>query len=82
MKDDLDITDVSTRDLVRGLRACSRLLKIDLVGNPAMGVAFLSLAQAMQPLAHRPLQDVLADIQQLPTLYVEQETGCMSSRRT
>lgn len=66
MKEDLDVTEVSTRDLVRGLRACSQFLQNDQIGNPAMAIAFRSLAQAMQPLANRPLKEVLANIQKLP----------------
>ena len=66
MKEDVDVTGISTRDLVGGLRACSQFLKNDQIGNPAMANAFRSLAQAMQPLARRPLKEVLADIQKLP----------------
>ena len=66
MKEDVDVTEVSTRDLVRGLRACAQFLNNDQIGNPSMAIALRSLAQAMQPLARRPLKDVLADIQGLP----------------
>ena len=66
MKENLDVTEVSIEDLVRGLRACSQFLKNDQIGNPAMAIAFRNLAQAMQPLAHRPLKEVLADIRKLP----------------
>ena len=68
MKADLDVTEMSTRDLVGGLRACSQFLKNDQIGNPAMAIALRSLAEAMQHLARRPLKDVLADIQELPRL--------------
>ena len=68
MKEDLGITEVSTRDLVRSLRACSQFLKNEQIGNPAMAIAFRSLAQAMQPLANRPLKEVLANIQKLPRI--------------
>ena len=66
MKENVDTSEVSTRDLVRGLRACSQFLKNDQIGNPGMAIAFGNLAQALQPLAQRPLKDVLADIQALP----------------
>ena len=65
MKGDLDIAEVSTKDLVQGIRACSRFLKSEHIGNPAMGNAFLSLAQALQPLANRSLEQVLNDIRQI-----------------
>ena len=44
----------------------SQFLKNDQIGNPGMAIAFRSLAQALQPMAQRPLKDVLADIQALP----------------
>ena len=66
MKEDVAVAEVSTRDLVRGLRACSQFLNNDQIGNPAMAIAFRSLAQAMQPLAGRPLKEVLVDIQKVP----------------
>ena len=65
MKGELNITEVSTKDLVQGIRACSRFLKNEKTGNPAMGDAFLRLAQAMQPLANRPLEQVLIEIRQI-----------------
>ena len=68
MKEDLDVTEVSTRDLVRGLRACSQFLQKDQIGNPAMAIAFRSLAEAMRPLGNRPLKEVLANIQKLPRI--------------
>ena len=66
MKSDFETTEVSTRDLVRALRACSQFFKNNSVGKPAMGIAILSLAQAMQPLAGHPLQEVLTNIRLLP----------------
>ena len=42
MKGELDIAEVSTKDLVQGIRACSRFLKSEQIGNPEMGNAFLS----------------------------------------
>ena len=65
MKRDLDTSEVSTKDLVQGIRACSRFLKSEHIGNPAMGDAFLRLAQAIQPLTSRPLEQVLNDIRQI-----------------
>ena len=65
MKGELDITEVSTKDLLQGIRACSRFLSSQQIGNPAMGNAFLRLAQAMHPLANRPLEQVLIEIRQI-----------------
>ena len=65
MKGELDIAEVSTKDLVQGIRACSRFLKSEQIGNPEMGNAFLRLAQAIQPLAKRPLEQVLNEIRQI-----------------
>ena len=65
MKAELDIAEVSTKDLVQGIRACSRFLKSEQIGNPEMGNAFLRLAQAIQPLSKRPLEQVLNEIRQI-----------------
>ena len=65
MKGEPDIAEVSTKDLVQGIRACSRFLKSEQIGNPEMGNAFLRLAQAIQPLANRPLEQVLNEIRQI-----------------